>query len=62
MQVLKKNCEPISFFLSNSDSWYVISHTVNPLRSNPGQREKINLNFYFRTSFWCPKKSVKMKI
>ena len=26
---------------------------VNPSRPDPGRREKINLNFYFHTSFWC---------
>ena len=24
---------------------------INPSRSDPGQREKINLNFYFSTTF-----------
>ena len=28
---------------------------LNPLRPNPGRREKINLNFYFHTSLWCLK-------
>ena len=28
----------------------------NPFRPNPGRREKIQLNFYFRTSFWCPRR------
>ena len=26
---------------------------VNPSHPDPGQREKINLNFYFYTSMWC---------
>ena len=29
---------------------------VNPLRPNPGQREKIELIFYFHTSLWCLKR------
>ena len=27
-----------------------------PTQSNPGRREKNNLNFYFRTSLWCLKR------
>ena len=33
--------------------------TINlliPFRPNPGRREKIKLNFYFHTSFWCLKR------
>ena len=26
---------------------------INPSRPDLGQREKIKLNFYFHTSFWC---------
>ena len=29
---------------------------INPSRPNPGQRQKINLNFYFQTSLWCRKR------
>ena len=29
---------------------------VNPSHPNPRQREKIKLNFYFRTSLWQHKK------
>ena len=29
---------------------------INPSRPDPGQREKINLNFYFHTSLWCLKR------
>ena len=29
---------------------------INPSRPSPGQREKINLNMYFHTSLWCPKR------
>ena len=29
---------------------------VNPYRPNPGQKGKINLNFYFHTSLWCLKR------
>ena len=32
---------------------------VNPLCPNPGQREKINLNFSFCTSLWCLKRFYK---
>ena len=28
----------------------------NPSRLNSGQREKIKLNIYFLTSFWCLKR------
>ena len=30
--------------------------SVNPSRPDPGQREKINLNFHFHTSLWCLKR------
>ena len=33
--------------------------SVNPLRTNPRRREKINLNFYFHTSSWCVKRFLK---
>ena len=29
---------------------------LNPSRPDPGQAEKINLNFCFQTSLWCLKK------
>ena len=29
---------------------------ISPKRPNPGQSEKIKLNFYFRTSLWCLKR------
>ena len=29
---------------------------IKPSRPDPGQREKINLNFYFNTSLWCLKR------
>ena len=28
----------------------------NPSQLNPGLREKVKLNFYFHTSFWCLKR------
>ena len=28
----------------------------NPSRTDPGRREKINLNLYFHTSLWCFKR------
>ena len=31
------------------------NRALNPSRPNPGQREKIRLNFCFHTSFWCLK-------
>ena len=31
----------------------------NPSRPNPGQKEKINLSFYFHTSLWCLKRFYK---
>ena len=31
----------------------VIKVFVNKFRPGPGQRQKINLNFYFHTSLWC---------
>ena len=33
-----------------------IFENFNPSRPDPGQREKINLNFYFHTSLWCLKR------
>ena len=30
--------------------------SINPFRSDPERREKINLIFYFHTSFWCRKR------
>ena len=57
-------------FLNISKS-YISAH-LNSSRPNPGQIEKIKLNFYFHTSLWClkrfyeslkgPQKSVKIKI
>ena len=32
---------------------------LNPSRHDPGQKEKINLNFYFHTSLWCLKRNHK---
>ena len=29
---------------------------IKSSRPDPGQREKINLNFYFHTSLWCLKR------
>ena len=29
---------------------------LNPSRPNPGEKEKINLNFYFDTFLWCLKR------
>ena len=33
-----------------------VSFDFNPTRHNPGQRQKINLNFYFHPSLWCLKR------
>ena len=35
--------------------------TVNPSRTDPGPREKLNLNFYFHT-FEAPQRRVKIKV
>ena len=35
---------------------YYLHHELNPQRPNPGQGEKIKLNFYFHTSLCCLKK------
>ena len=53
----------------------VTIHYINTSHPNPGQREKIKLNFYFHTSLWClkafkafikpfktPQRSVKINI
>ena len=29
---------------------------INPSRPDPGRRDKINLDFYFRTCLWCLKR------
>ena len=29
--------------------------TINPFPTDPGRREKFNLDFYFHTSLWCLK-------
>ena len=36
-----------------------ICKIVNLTRPDHGQREKINLNFYFHTSLWCHKGFMK---
>ena len=36
--------------------WWLLQHflkVINTSRPDPGQREKINLYFYFHTSLWC---------
>ena len=35
---------------------YTKLDALDPSRPDPGQREKINLNFYFHTSLWCLKR------
>ena len=35
--------------------------TVNPSHTDPGPREKLNLNFYFH-NFEAPQRSVKIKV
>ena len=35
--------------------FYFEIYRVNPSCSDPGRREKINLNFYFQTYLWCLK-------
>ena len=36
-------------------------HSLNPSLSDPGRRKKINLKFYFHTSFWCLKRDTTKK-
>ena len=38
-----------------------VSLTFNLSRSDPGRREKIDLNFYFQTSLWCLRTTVFIK-
>ena len=35
---------------------HVLLIVLNPSRPNPGQNEKIKLNFYFHLSLWCLKR------
>ena len=39
-------------------TFFIVSYytSFNPSGPNPGQGEKIKLNFYFHTSLWCHKK------
>ena len=37
------------------DTWFY-EYFINYSGPDPRQREKINLNFYFHTSFWCIKR------
>ena len=50
--------------MSNKNEAWTIS--INPSRPDPGEREKINLNFYFHKAFIkpfeAPQRSVKIKI
>ena len=39
---------------SSSSSW--VHNSLSNSLPNPGQSEKIKLNFYFRTSLWCLKR------
>ena len=58
--MLNVTSEKSDFFYRLSTS-YDFLHTppicegINPSRPNPGRREKIKLNSYFRTSVWCLK-------
>ena len=61
VDVIKCFCYRCLLLLSTSlHSWnnfhFVSSFTFNPSRPDPGQREKLNLNFYFHTSLWCLKR------
>ena len=59
-----KNSEIASVFYCrrteylNFKGWLWLKHYFhfNPSRPNPGQKEKIKLNFYFHTSLWCLKR------
>ena len=45
------------WFMEKNRMWNPKSESqINPSRPNPGQREKIKLNFYFHTFSWCLKK------
>ena len=46
------NNENIVTILTQNVFDAIDSIRFNPLRPNPGRREKINLNFYFHTSMW----------
>ena len=37
----------------NIGSIDVLIVSLNPSHPNPGRREKVKLNVYFRTSLWC---------
>ena len=43
-------------FLLIISSSYLLHLFFNPSRHDPGEREKINLNFYFQTSLYCIKR------
>ena len=36
--------------------FFASTKNINPLRPNPGRREKTNLNFYFHSSLWYLKR------
>ena len=38
------------------ESFPITQFCINPSRTDPGRREKINSNFYFHTSLWCLKR------
>ena len=44
-------------FMIVFDAFFIVSNIgINPSPPDPGQREKINVNFYFRASLWCLKR------
>ena len=48
-----------SIKLVSYSAWFFlffVTKNLNPSRPDPGQRENINLNFYFHTSLWCLKR------
>ena len=47
--------ERVFYNTQANKEWWENSH-INPSRSDPGQREKLNLNFYFHTSLWYLKR------
>ena len=52
---VSKECFPkgLQHFYISMVSFSLSQFYFNPSLPNPGRREKIKLNFYFHTSFWC---------
>ena len=55
---MKDGCESRGVFRDIYKTFDKVWHAtlpVNPSRSDPERKEKINLNFYFHSSLWCLK-------